>query len=450
MFQRPLCQIVLLAGALAFCYARQGDLPPNVERWVKIRRRAMELLSKVPNYTCVETVAREQQAGPAGAIDSDRLRVEIGYVDNKEVYSWPGQKKFSNRELSDMIGQGMTTTGFFAALPNNLFLHNSYSVHFVQQELRQGKQVFRWDFQSRLGQKHWELVWDAVRGITGERGSFWVDAGDSTLVSVFVEATELPANLPYVRVNAALEYSLAMITGKSVLLPATITIDAAEASGGLIHSRMDFSHCRAFEAESYLTLTPAAKESAGASTNDAPSLRQHETDSALRRPTLPIALTVPVMLDEPIEPATAYAGQPIQASTVELIRPKGGDPIPVGSTLHTIIRRVLRMNGATAPDLVSQQGAYLISLEFDTLDTPTGAMQFYGSLVSLTGVAGVQPFLSKKHLHFKEMPEREYVDEEFHAPTIPGVATFFLTSSGTVIPKGARMIWKIEDLSAPF
>ena len=165
---------------------------------------------------------------------------------------------------------------------------------------------------------------------------------------------------------------------------------------------------------------------------------------------LPIALTVPVMLDEPIEPATAYAGQPIQASTIELIRPKGSDPIPVGSILHGIVRRVLRMNGATAPDLLSPQGAYLISLEFDTLDTPVGSALFYGRLVSLTGVAGVQPFLSKKNLPFKEMPEGEYVDEEFHAPTIPGVATFFLTSRDAVIPKGSRMIWKIEDLSAPF
>jgi hypothetical protein len=199
-------------------------------------------------------VARESQAGPAGAIDSDRLRVEIGYVDNKEVYSGPGQKKFSNQELSDMIGHGITTTGFFAALPNNLFLHNSYSVQFVREETRQGKQVSRWDFQSRLGQKHWELVWDKLRGIAGERGSFWVDAGNSTLVSVFVEAMDLPANLPDIRVNAVLECSLAMITGKSVLLPATITFDATEASGGLRHIRMDFSHCRAFEAESRLTL----------------------------------------------------------------------------------------------------------------------------------------------------------------------------------------------------
>jgi hypothetical protein len=441
--------MLLLAGAVSFCCA-QGDLPPDVERWVEIRQRAMELLSKVPNYTCVETVARENQGGPAGAIDSDRLRVEIGYVDNKEVYSWPGQKKFSNRELSDMIGHGMTTTGFFAALPNNLFLHNSYSVHFVQKETRQGKQVLRWDFQSRLGEKHWGLISDELKGIAGERGSFWVDDGTSTLVSIFMEATDLPANLPYVRVNAALEYSLAMITGKSVLLPATITIDAAEANGGVRRSRMDFSHCRAFEAESSLSLIPAAKDSAGASTDDAPSPRLHETDSPLRRPTLPIALTVPVMLDEPIEPATAYAGQPIQASTVELIRPKGGDPIPIGSRLHGVVRRVLKMNGATAPDLVSPQGAYLISLEFDTLDTPAGTAQFYGRLVSLTGVAGIQPFLSKKNLRFKEMPKGEYVDEEFHAPTIPGVATFFLTGSDTVIPKGARMIWKIEDLSAAF
>ncbi|MGA7413064.1 MAG: hypothetical protein WBW33_21485 [Bryobacteraceae bacterium] len=91
---------------------------------------------------------------------------------------------------------------------------------------------------------------------------------------------------------------------------------------------------------------------------------------------LPIALTVPVMLDGPIEPAPACAGQPIQASTIELIWAKGMTQSRVGSTLHGIVRRVLRMNGATAPDLVSQQGAYLISLEFDTLETPIGAAQF--------------------------------------------------------------------------
>jgi hypothetical protein len=154
-------------------------------------------------------------------------------------------------------------------------------------------------------------------------------------------------------------------------------------------------------------------------------------------PLLPPGLTVRAKLDQPFEVANAYAGQPVEASTLESIQVRGNGQIPARSKLHGIVRRLLPLG----------KSAYLVSLEFDTLDTPEGPALFYGRLSSVEEITGVKPYLAGKKIRRMELSSGEAMDEAANAAGIPGVGVFLINGRDTLISKDAAMVWKIQDLA---
>jgi len=57
---------------------------------------------------------------------------------------------------------------------------------------------------------------------------------------------------------------------------------------------------------------------------------------------------------------------------------------------------------------------------------PSGPAPFYGRLISIDKIKGVQPYLENEALN-------------------PGVATFLATGPEAVRPKDTRLVWKIEE-----
>src|SRR6476646_9576423 len=90
------------------------DLPSTVLEIAHTLRHNRDLLKRLPAYTCLETIAREQknpkQRKPRAL---DIVQVDVGVGRNQEIYSWPGEKVFSSSDLAALIGQGFSETGFF-------------------------------------------------------------------------------------------------------------------------------------------------------------------------------------------------------------------------------------------------------------------------------------------------------------------------------------------------
>src|SRR5690349_9427689 len=91
-----------------------------------IRQKMRENLSRLPDYTCRLTIERFMGAENAKRRHPiDTVHIEVGYVDGKELYAWPGQK-FASKGLDEMMpAGGVVATGDFALHVRSIFLGNA-------------------------------------------------------------------------------------------------------------------------------------------------------------------------------------------------------------------------------------------------------------------------------------------------------------------------------------
>ena len=94
-------KLVALALAAPLAGAQDTGLDPAVLLLAKIKTHMMETLARQPNYTCLETVERWQRSGLARSYSFiDRLRLEVAFVDGKEMFAWPGSQRSRARETT--------------------------------------------------------------------------------------------------------------------------------------------------------------------------------------------------------------------------------------------------------------------------------------------------------------------------------------------------------------
>src|SRR5262245_31211795 len=94
--------VLLLAMAIVLPAFSQTELSPETLLLARIKVRAAENLTHLPNYTCLETVERSSRRASGKFQLVDVLRVEVAFAGNKEMFAWPGSLKFDDRDLTDM------------------------------------------------------------------------------------------------------------------------------------------------------------------------------------------------------------------------------------------------------------------------------------------------------------------------------------------------------------
>src|ERR1700684_4372399 len=150
----------LAAPLLAIaCGAAAQDLAPEVLLLARIRSHMRDELSRVTNYTCLETTARfhAEHAGRSKAQSKlqplDMVRLEVAYTNHREWFGSPGDRNFSEDNPVAFIGSGMIGNGFFAITLNNIFVSNLATFTYRGEETLGGRSASRYDFHlsRRLG-----------------------------------------------------------------------------------------------------------------------------------------------------------------------------------------------------------------------------------------------------------------------------------------------------------
>src|SRR5579885_3335731 len=104
-----------IAGVLLLPAQDNSPLAPEILQLAKIKLRMISNLTRQPNYTCVETVERSRRDAPSRkARLVDTIRLEVALVDGKEMFAWPGTKKFEDVDLRDLVTTGAIGNGDFA------------------------------------------------------------------------------------------------------------------------------------------------------------------------------------------------------------------------------------------------------------------------------------------------------------------------------------------------
>ena len=118
--------ISALGGSVAYYLpaTRAQDLSADQQLLVNIKAHIREELYRLPDYTCLESVARfhNQPARQHSKLEGmDTVRLEVVYSNHREWYGSPGDKNFSADNPFGFIGSGMIGTGAFAMIAHNIF-----------------------------------------------------------------------------------------------------------------------------------------------------------------------------------------------------------------------------------------------------------------------------------------------------------------------------------------
>jgi hypothetical protein len=331
--------LLLLLFALA-CPAQSPtpqSLPDEVLRLAKLRRASESLFGKLPNITCSLAIERAHRTKWSRKFESlDTVHLEVGLIDGRELYAWPGSKRFEDSDLVEMAGNGGAIgSGDFAIHARNIILSPHSSLKFEREETSplssrkgeggqaqalDGRRLDRWRFHYPIATSEYTIRIPPVQGQVGYSGTLWADSANGDPLRIEMSINEIPAHLPLKSGLRIITYERTTIGNSTYLLPRSSELTLALRTGFESRNRAAFSGCRLYTAESTLSF----EDPAPIATHDQP-----------RSLTIPGGLEIHLRPISPIDFSFLAVGDPIQLTSVR-------DTISGG---QVIIPSAARVNG---------------------------------------------------------------------------------------------------------
>jgi len=413
-------RIWTIAGVLPLLLsiaAAPEDLPPEVVLLARIKSHLRGELSQLPNYTCLETVNRfhkENAHSPFRPLDT--VRLEIVYSDHREWYGSPGDANLGASSPVSFVGSGLIGSGAFAGALNNILA----GAHFVYQgkDALGDRASVRYDFQFPRQPNAFAISVPGGVGTVGEKGSVWVDEQSLDLIRLDYHADDIPTYLPLAAQSSNVSYARVRVGDASALLAQQADIRLVLSAGVEDYDHVEFTHCRAYSAQTEIIFNTEPVEAAVTPAKVVPAAP----------PKLPALLTVTVQLVTPVSSRDAV-GQLIEGKVAGEVRYKGKVVVPAGAPVRGRIRRLEHYLGKTTKD----RGDFIVGLEFTELEVNGVRMPFYADLLSMDKSSVVRPRLSER------VPVG---NEEITLPELPGVALFFADGQTFTIAGGFKTVWR--------
>ena len=415
---------------------RSTDLPIEILQVARARQTNRELLTRLPSYTCLETLFRGLPEGRSGKRNKrDVVQVDVGSSDDQEMYSWPGATTFSARSLGELIGHGLIATGLFHSFPADVFVFGHGAIKSAGEADLGGQAALRFTYTIPSLEERWEMDWMGSRGSMGEAGEFWVDKNSYALLRLHVSAVDIASSLPLKSVDVNIDYQLLSLNGKAGLLPRSGELTIVDNEGKTHHNDAAFSHCRVFASESKMTNSGVSHSHDG--------LPEVLTRYEAHRAVIPGGITLQMALDTAIDAESAKVGDTISARLGTPVTVSPGVTVPANTPIAGRIREFEK--------LADRKDSFLVGLEFDELSWGGQSYSFLAQIVSVQSMAGLSPELITAHESTADTfagTLNSGFTERLTANFIPGTATFFMQKRHD-IPKGLKMTWRTEQLNYP-
>jgi hypothetical protein len=432
----------LAAPLLAIaCGAAAQDLAPEVLLLAHIRSHMRDELSRVTNYTCLETTARfhSEPAGQSRARSKmqplDTVRLEVAYTNHREWYGSPGDRNFSEDGPFAFIGSGMIGNGNFAITLHNVFVSDLATFTYRGEETLGGRTASRFDFRlprqlGGLGGFKISLAEGA--GDVGEQGSFWADAQSLDLIRLEFQADEIPPYLPLIEMTSNVNYARMRIGESSVLLAQAADSHMLKTTGEENYSHLEYTHCRAFSAQSDIRFDPEPQGGAQPLPSDGPKT---VSEAGGAGEAVPPFLPITLRLTAPITDRDAV-GMLIEARVSGDVVRKGKIVVPDGSLVRGRIRRLERYKA---------DPEFVVGLEFTEVNVNGGSLRFYADLIRIDRSPGIRPTLYEPVV-VRTAGGFQTTSQTVTLHELPGVASFFVSGKTFTIPSGFRMVWRTRGL----
>ena len=410
---------------LAASLAGQTGGPEPEALLARIKAHVGESLKRLPNYTCLETVERFERRGSSTPfVLVDRLRLEVAMVGNKEFYAWPGESKFEEKTIIQLIPNGTIGSGDFALHAYAVFLSRGPAYTYAGETTRNGRRLIRFDYRVTDRASGYTLRVPPREAQVGYHGSFLVDRETLNLVRLEVAAADIPPDLGLMEAVDAMEYSRVRIGDGEFTLPASSELLLKKPLDIESRNRTEFSRCRQFTGESRLTF------------GETTVAEQPRTQSATAKMALPQAARLDLILETGIDSATSAVGDEVSARLESDVKKGGTVVIPKGARLAGRITKLERVSGP-APH-------FEVGLSFFTLEFGQRQADFTARLEAIVAAGGGSTYQTRA-LRVPYASNRQTFILISDAPPNPGVADLVITGVRAELPRGLRLIWRTED-----
>lgn len=406
----------------------EAGLDPETLLLARIKVRMEEHLRRQPDYTCLLTIERSRRRVPARRFQRlDTLRLEVALVEGKELFSWPGEREFQDRDLRALVPTGTIGTGSFALHARSVFLSSWPRYSRVGEEWLAGRRCHRYDYSVSLPGSRYYLKVGELKAVVPYHGSFWVDAETLDLVRLMVRADTIPAELELESVTETIDYTVTPIGRGQFLLPKYAETVLVDLDGNEHRNRTVFSDCRQYAGESFLSF------------GEPPPLEAPPAKPASVVIELPDNAFLDLELQSTIDGEKSRIGDPIIAVLRSPVKRGREVVVPKGAVARGRLLHLERVSGHVTWHIVAIQ---LETLEWQNRRAPVRArLEEVSSVLPYGGrpvVAAAIPggILLKR-------PALE---------TIPGAGVFYVRGEMIRLGGGTWMVWrttKHSDGKAP-
>jgi hypothetical protein len=231
------------------------------------------------------------------------------------MYSWTGEEHFDDRDLLEMVRDGVVSTGSFSSMLASIFGGEAATFSYNGDVTFGGRLLSEFGFRVPLEKSHHSYVMgtrDMEKITLDYEGTLLADPANSDLVRLVIRASHLPEETSTCEITQTLNYGWTTLHGVDFLLPTQARIAAMHTDGSEAENVIHYSACHEFKSESTIhfeTLPEAGIPEPG-------------KDHALEGISLPPGLSFKLLFTQPIDTADAAAGDSIRAKLKTAIRDK--------------------------------------------------------------------------------------------------------------------------------
>ncbi len=383
-----------------------------------------ENLDRLPNYFCQETIERSANLPRQKLLFRDRIRLDVAYIGDKEIFAWPGSAKFEHSSPDEMIAGGASGFGSFGSWTHSIFRSSAPVFSYAGERITDGRRTLQYNFRVPLTASTYKVNVRGREAVAPYSGSIWIDHEALDVLRLEVRAGE--SGLPVASIANLIDYARTRIGLAEFVLPQSAEQTLVDSEGNEYRNVTRLTGCRQYTAESSISFAVPAT-TAPAAVDRAQEL------------TLPAGVTLDVKLESPISFEQSAVGDQITARLNRAVK-IGGLSLPKGAILSGRIRR-LEQYGQPAK-------LFVVGLEFSSLASLDTRARFHARLVG--------PPLKVREI--KEPPfygavpvsrgmESSGLDIDDSDPWSP-YGVFRVWGNKLRLSRGLRMIWETRDEKA--
>lgn len=353
-------RLVLRASCLFVGVALAQAQPDDL---AKIKAAVEENLSRLPNYTCTESIEQSERLlidGKPKVTFLEKTRLEVAFVEGKELFGWPGAAKMDQSDVAKMI-QGAIGNGYFGLFSKTIFLVPSTTFQNANTTELDGRPAVHYEYRVPQLTGAYFIKTGTASAVVGFHGSFWANPVTHDLIRITVLADDIPPVLGIASTSSLLDFERQRIGSSTFVLPRGAQLVVTDADGPEKQVRLSFAGCHQFIGEAELKFDDPATESLAA-----------KVAGPIQYVVLPENFKVDFNLDTAIAWDSSASGDPVHGTLRDAIRSDGETVAPKGAAISGRIAH-LAMRG----------DSYYVELNLISLDFPGGHADLAGRQNSL-------------------------------------------------------------------